>query len=76
MQEGTCVFRLSALRVKHFPGGLNRQVVQTFEVVRRRGYQARIADAGRRLVTPEDVSRWATQGHVDVGSHDYCFMDA
>ncbi len=59
---------------EHFPGGLNDQFYQTFEVFWRHGYQAAIADAEHRPVGPEDVGRWAKQGFVDFGSHNYLFL--
>lgn len=58
---------------EHFPGGLNHEFRQTFEVFRDHGYEARTADDSGQLVTPEDVSRWADKGHVDFGRHNYLF---
>jgi FkbM family methyltransferase len=58
---------------EHFPGGLNDQFYQTSS-----GdtdiYQATIADAEQRLVGPDDVGRWAKQGFVNFGSHNYLFQ--
>ena len=58
---------------QHFPGGVNRNFCDTFETFWRHGYEARSADSDGRLVTPEDVSRWAKHGHVDFGSVNYLF---
>lgn len=59
---------------EHFPEGLNGQFYQTFEAFWRHGYQATIADAEQRPVDPDDVGRWAKQGYVDFGSHNYLFL--
>jgi FkbM family methyltransferase len=59
---------------EHFPGGQNDQFYQTFEVFWQHGYQATVANADQRVVAPEDVGRWANQGFVDFGSHNYCFL--
>ncbi len=59
---------------EHFSGGLNRIFRETFEVFWRHGYQAFVADAGRRLVSPDDVARWLGRGSVDFGSHNYLFL--
>jgi FkbM family methyltransferase len=60
---------------EHFPSGVNERFLQTFEVFWRHGYQARTADSEQRLVAPEAVSRWASQGAVDYGSHNYVFLE-
>lgn len=59
---------------QHFPGGLNQGFCETFEIFWRHGYEARTADSDERLVTVKDVGRWANQGHVDFGSHNYLFL--
>ncbi len=59
---------------EHFPGGLNQTFCDTFEIFWRHGYEARIADSDERVVTRKDVSRWAKDGHVDFGSHNYLFL--
>jgi len=59
---------------EHFPGGLNDKFCETFQVLWRYGYQARVANDEERPVHPSDVSRWAKQGHVDFGSHNYLFL--
>jgi len=59
---------------EHFPGGANPKFCDTFEIFWRHGYEARIADSDERVVTPDDVSRWAKLGHVDFGSHNYLFL--
>jgi hypothetical protein len=56
-----------------FPGGRNDTFCETFETFLRRGYKARIADGEQRVVEQADVLRWARQGHVDFGSHNYLF---
>jgi FkbM family methyltransferase len=58
---------------EHFPGGLNSRYYETFEVFWRHGYNATTADEEQRPVKPDDVSRWAKQGSVDFGSHNYLF---
>lgn len=58
---------------EHFPGGLNGKFCETFQMFYRHGYQARIADAEGRIVQPKDVERWAQQGYVEYGSHNYLF---
>ena len=59
---------------EHFPKRLNEHFYQTFEVFWRHGYQATIADAEQRPVDSDDVGRWAKQGFVDFGSHNYFFQ--
>jgi FkbM family methyltransferase len=54
-------------------GGRNQGFRETFEVFWRHGYQARVANAGRRVVGPEEVARWAGKGTVDFGSSNYLF---
>lgn len=54
-------------------GGCNEGFRETFEVFWRHGYQARVANAGRRVVGPEEVTRWARKGAVDFGSSNYLF---
>lgn len=54
--------------------GLNDHFYETFEIFWRCGYQAAIADAEQRIVTPDDVNRWAKQGFADFGSHNYLFL--
>jgi FkbM family methyltransferase len=58
---------------EHFPGGRNDKFCETFETFSRSGYKARIADGDQRVVEQTDVLRWARQGHVDFGSHNYLF---
>jgi FkbM family methyltransferase len=58
---------------EHFPGGRNDNFCETFETFWRRGYKARIVDSEQRVVEQADVLRWARQGHVDFGSHNYLF---
>lgn len=58
---------------EHFPGSRNDKFCETFETFLRRGYKARIADGKQRAVEEADVLRWARQGHVDFGSHNYLF---
>jgi FkbM family methyltransferase len=58
---------------EHFPGGQNDKFYETFETFSRLGYKARIADGNQRVVEQADVLRWARQGHVDFGSHNYLF---
>jgi len=59
---------------EHFPGGKNEKFRETFDVFWRYGYQARVATDEEQLVQEDDVSRWAKQGHVDFGSHNYLFL--
>jgi FkbM family methyltransferase len=59
---------------EHFPGGLNENFRETFQTFWSRGYQARVANDEERPVHPDDVSRWAKQGYVDFGSHNYLFV--
>ena len=58
---------------EHFPGGLNHKFCDTFATFWRHGYQASVADPSGRPVSPADVSRWAQNGRVDFGSHNYIF---
>jgi hypothetical protein len=58
---------------EHFPGGLNDRYYETFEAFWRHGYQATTADEEQRRVNPDDVIRWAKQGSVGFGSHNYLF---
>ena len=58
---------------EHFAEGLNDHFYETFEIFWRCGYQSTIADGQQRVVSPEDVSRWAKQGSADFGSHNYIF---
>ncbi|MBL8227499.1 MAG: FkbM family methyltransferase [Bryobacterales bacterium] len=59
---------------QHFPGGINKHFVQTFETFWQYGYEARIAGITEQVVTPVDVDRWARQGRVDFGSYNYLFV--
>ena len=61
---------------EHFPGKLNPQFYQTFEVFWRNGYHASIADVEQRSISADDVGRWAKQGYVDFGSHNYLFQQS
>ena len=54
-------------------GGKNRSFAETFEIFWKAGYQARTPDSEQQVIRREDVSRWATQGHVDFGTRNYIF---
>jgi FkbM family methyltransferase len=54
-------------------GGRNGKFAETFELFWKCGYQAKTPASEQRIVKPEDVSRWVTQGHIDFGTHNYIF---
>jgi FkbM family methyltransferase len=56
-------------------GGRNTKFAETFEVFWKHGYQGRTPVSQDRIVKPEDVIRWSTQGHVDFGNSNYIFSD-
>jgi FkbM family methyltransferase len=58
---------------ENFQGRTNDKFYETFEVFWLREYRAAVADGQGRSVEPQDVNRWAKQGHVDFGSHNYFF---
>lgn len=60
---------------QHHPGGLNNRFRETFEFFWRYGYHAVVAEPGQRPVDRDDVIRWAKQGAVDFGSHNYVFLE-
>jgi FkbM family methyltransferase len=59
---------------EHFPSGFNERFIETFEIFWRHGYECRVAAAHTRTVTLSDVNRWAAQGCVDFGTHNYLFV--
>ncbi|HEY2944004.1 MAG TPA: FkbM family methyltransferase [Vicinamibacteria bacterium] len=58
---------------EYHPAGLNPDYAATFEMFWDRGYEARTADAERRLVRPADVRRWVEAGRCDSGVINYLF---
>lgn len=58
---------------ENFPDGANPNYVATFDAFFSRGYRAVTANAARRPVTREQVTRWAAQNRAESGSHNYLF---
>jgi len=59
---------------EHFRSGFNERFKETFEMFWSKGYECRLAGAGKRTVTLSDVKRWVAQGSVDFGTHNYLFI--
>jgi FkbM family methyltransferase len=55
------------------PGGINPHFLETFERFWELGYEARLANRARRVVTPDDVRRWAAARRTDDGVFNYVF---
>ena len=55
------------------PEGINPRYAETFEIFWRHGYEARTADARRRLICREDVRKALEVGRSDSGAIDYVF---
>jgi hypothetical protein len=53
---------------------VNPDMLETFELFWRHGYEARVADEERRVVAKADVERWLRTGRRDFGSYNYLFM--
>jgi len=58
---------------EYHPAGLNPNYAATFGMFWDRGYEARTADAERRLVLPADVRRWVDAGRCGSGVINYLF---
>jgi hypothetical protein len=56
------------------PAGVNPNMLETFETFWRHGYEARVANEGRRVVGRADVERWLQTGVRDFGSYNYLFV--
>ena len=56
--------------------GGNPRFLETFEIFWASGYEARTADAERRLVDRSDVMRWTGRGETDFGGFNYLFSRA
>lgn len=61
---------------EHFPGHINPNFLQTFQMFWDAGYQASVGDQTRRSITPADISKWIASGHVEFGTHNYIFSAA
>jgi FkbM family methyltransferase len=58
---------------QNFPGHINPDFAQVFELFWNAGYSAHTADRAQRLVTASDVSKWISSGHIEFGTHNYLF---
>jgi FkbM family methyltransferase len=55
------------------PGGINMTFAETFQVFWKRGYRCNKLDSFLTPVEPADVDRWAANGFVESGTHDFLF---
>lgn len=55
------------------PDGINPNFLKTFEFFWNLGYQARTADKTARIITPNDINRYISEGKCDTGSINYIF---
>ncbi len=56
------------------PGGLNRNFEATFDLFWKNGYEVRIANTEKRLVTPADITLWMTDKGVSVSDYNYLMV--
>jgi len=61
---------------EYHPDNANPNYLHTFELFWNGGYQAYTAAQEPKLVTPDDVNRWVTEGHCDSGVFNYVFVDS
>lgn len=58
---------------EYHPSGMNPNYAATFNLFWENGYEARTADAAKRLITPGDISRFIELGRCESGVINYLF---
>ena len=58
---------------EHFPGGINPHFEDIFNLFWAHGYDAWTIGTDKRMVKPDDISRWIKNRQIDFGGYNYLF---